>query len=241
MDTRLGIFSNGTKNPSFVTQTKSLPIRQWVHYVSAIDRGAAIGKDGRILRGGGDGSELPSPNQNSLVLGGIPTLTKMPMPPAKMRFASGVYIDELRISTVVRYKGHYDVPTSAFTADTDTIALYHFDTPSDESYEDSSSSQIPLIRKPIDPEVLAKTEETTESPLSESEKEMLQLIREGVAYYDGLLESGRVDFFRETTSIAADGLPGMGRIPSGTWKGTFEFSGRKMRGTCDKRCRSIRA
>ena len=234
MDTRLGIFSNGTKNPSFVTDTDSLPIRQWVHYVSTIDRGAAIGKDGLILPGGGDGSELPVPNENRLVLGGIPTLTKMPMPPATMRFASGVYVDELRISTVVRYKGHYDVPTSAFTADTDTIALYHFDTPSDKSYEDSSSSQIPLIRKPIDPEVLAKTEETTESPLSESEKEMLQLIREGVAYYDGLLESGRVDFFRETTSIAADGLPGMGRIPSGTWKGTFEFSGRKMRGLVTK-------
>ncbi len=232
MDTRLGIFSNGTERPSFVTQMKSLPIRQWVHYVSTIDRGAAIGKDGRILGGGDDGSELPVPNENRLVLGGLPTLTKMPMPYRKMRFASGVYIDELRISTVVRYKGYYDVPTNAFTADTDTIALYHFDTPSDQSYEDSSSSQIPLIRSPIDPEVLAKTEETTESPLSESEKEMLQLIREGVAYYDSLLESGRVDFFSETTSVAAAGP--MGRAPSGTWKGTFEFSGHKVRGLVTK-------
>ena len=231
MDTRLGIFSNGTKNPSHVTQMKSLPIRQWVHYVATIDRGAAIGRDGRILGGGNDGSELPVPNENRLVLGGIPTLTKMPVL-AKLRFASGVYIDELRISTVVRYKGYYDVPTHAFTADTDTIALYHFDTPSDQSYEDSSSSQIPLIRSAIDPEILAKTEETTESPLSESEKEMLQIIREGVAYYDGLLESGSVDFFRETTSVAAP--EPMGRAPSGTWKGTFEFSGHKMRGLVTK-------
>ena len=232
MDTRLGIFSNGTKDPSRVTQMKSLPIRQWVHYVATIDRGAAIGRDGRILGGGNDGSELPVPNENRLVLGGIPTVTQKWMLPAKRRFASGVYIDELRISTVVRYKGYYDVPTHAFTADTDTIALYHFDTSSDQSYEDSSSSQIPLVRSAIDPEILAKTEATTESPLSESEKEMLQLIREGVAYYDGLLESGRVDFFRETTSVAAP--EPMGRARSGTWKGTFEFSGHKMRGLVTK-------
>ena len=229
MDTRIGVFSNGTKKPSHVTKMESLPIRQWVHYVATIDRGAAIGSDGHI-RGGAEGSELPVPNENRLVLGGMPTLTKMPMLPDKMRFASGVYIDELRISSVVRYKGNYDVPTSAFNTDTDTIGLYHFDTASDQRYEDSSSSQIPLIRSEIDPEVLAKSEETTETPLSKSEEELLQLIREGVAYYDSLLESGRVDFLRKTDSVASAGLPELGRAPSGTWKGTFEFSGRKIRG-----------
>ena len=232
MDTRIGIFYNGTKEPSMVTETESLPIRQWVHYVATIDhQGAAIGSDGLILRGADDGSELPVPNTNRLVLGGIPTLTKKPMlSERKMRFASGVYIDELRISSVVRYKGNYDVPTRAFTADTDTIALYHFDDASDQRYEDRSDSKIPLIRSEIDPEVLAKNEEATASPvLPKSEEELLQLIREGVTYYDSLLESGRVDFFRETTSVAFAGLPGIGRFPSGTWKGTFEFSGRKMR------------
>ena len=230
MDTRIGVFSNGTKKPSHVTKMESLPIRQWVHYVATIDRGAAIGSDGHI-RGGADGSELPGPNENRLVLGGMPTLTKMPMLPDKMRFASGVYIDELRISSVVRYKGNYDVPTSAFNTDTDTIGLYHFDTASDQRYEDSSKSQIPLIRSEIDPEVLAKSEEATASPvLPKGEEELLQLIREGVAYYDSLLESGRVDFLRETTSVASTVIPELGRAPSGTWKGTFEFSGRKMRG-----------
>ena len=229
MDTRIGVFSNGTKKPSHVTKMESLPIRQWVHYVATIDRGAAIGSDGHI-RGGADGSELPGPNENRLVLGGMPTLTKMPMLPDKMRFASGVYIDELRISSVIRYKGNYDVPTRAFNTDTDTIGLYHFDTASDQRFEDSSSSQIPLIRSEIDPEILAKSEETTETPLSKSEEELLQLIREGVAYYDSLLESGRVDFLRKTDSVASAGLPELGRALSGTWKGTFEFSGRKMRG-----------
>ena len=232
MDTRLGILSNGTKDPSMVTQMESLPIRQWVHYVATIDRrGAAIGRDGRILRGGDDGSELPVPNENRLVLGGMPTLTKLPASLGdKMRFASGVYIDELRISSVVRYKGNYDVPTRAFTADINTIGLYHFDDESDQRYKDSSDSKIPLIRNEIDPEVLAKNEEATASPvLPKSEAELLQLIREGITYYDSLLESGRVDFFRETTSVASAGFPGIGRTPSGTWKGTFEFSGRKMR------------
>ncbi len=230
MDTRLGILSNGTKEPSMVTKMESLPIRQWVHYVATIDRGAAIGSDGLIRGGGPDGSELPVPNENRLVLGGMPTLTNLPAPLGdKMRFASGVYIDELRISTVVRYKGDYDVPTHAFTADTDTIGLYHFDEVSKQRYEDSSNSQIPLIRNEIDPEMLAKIEAATASPvLPKSEAELLQLIREGITYYDSLLESGRVDFLRETTSVASDGNP-MGRAPSGTWKGTFEFSGRKMR------------
>lgn len=231
MDTRIGVFSNGTKEPSMVTKMESLPIRQWVHYVATIDRGAAIGSDGLIRGGGSDGSELPVPNENRLVLGGIPTLTKMSiLSGLKMRFASGVYIDELRISSVVRYKGNYDVPTSAFNTDTDTIGLYHFDAESNQRYKDSSDSQIPLIRSEIDPEGLAKSEEATTSPvLSKSEEELLQLIREGITYYDGLLKSGHVDFLRETASVASDGLPGMGRVPSGTWKGTFEFSGRKMR------------
>jgi len=242
MDTRIGILSNGTKEPSMVTETEDLPIRQWVHYVATIDRGAAIGSDGLIL-GGWGGSELPVPIENRLVLGGVPTLTTMPMTPGlKMRFAAGVYIDELRISSVVRYTGNYDVPTKAFIADTDTIALYHFDDASDQHYEDSSDSKIPLIRNEIAPEVLAKNEKTTTPPvLPKSEEELLQLIREGVAYYDAMLKSGRVDFLRETTSVAADripglrvrvagaGPPGLMRAPSGTWKGTFEFSGRKMR------------
>ena len=233
MDTQIGILSNGTEDPSMVTDTDHLPIRQWVHYVATIDRGAAIGSDGLILGGGSDGSELPVPNENRLVLGGMPTLTKLPAPLGdKMRFASGVYIDELRISSVVRYKGNYDVPTKAFTADTDTIGLYHFDTESDQRYEDSSNSQIPLIRSEIAPEMLARIEAATASPvLPKSEEELLQLIREGIAYYDSLLKSGRVDFLRETTSIASTVIPPeLGRFPSGTWKGTFEFSGHKIRG-----------
>ena len=228
LDTELGILSQGTTEHSG-TMVGNLPVRQWVHYVATIDRGAAVGSDGYI-RERRVTSEMPVPNENRLVLGGIPVVSGVPMIPGfNARFASGVYIDELRISSVVRYKGNYNVPINAFTADTDTIALYHFDEESNQRYEDNSDSQIPLVRSKIDPEVLAKSEAAAVPVvLPKSEEELLQLIREGVAYYDGLLKSGRVDFLRETTSIAT-GLPEMPRAPSGTWKGTFEFSGRKMR------------
>ena len=234
MDTQIGISSQGTTDDSMVT-TGTLPIRQWVHYVATIDRGAAIGSDGYIA-GGSEKSELAVPNDNHLLVGGLPTLSAIPpIPGVKERFASGVYIDELRISNVVRYKGNYDVPTRAFTVDTNTIGLYHFDEESDPRYADSSSSQIPLIRREIAPEILAKSEEKTESPLSKEEGELLQLIRQGIVHYDSLLESGRADFLRRVTSVEFPGLyPGMRRRSSGTWEGTIEFSGRKVRGIVTK-------
>ena len=234
MDTQIGISLQGTTDDSMVT-TGTLPIRQWVHYVATIDRGAAIGSDGYIA-GGSEKSELAVPNDNHLLVGGLPTLSAIPpIPGVKERFASGVYIDELRISNVVRYKGNYDVPIRAFTVDTNTIGLYHFDEESDPRYADSSSSQIPLIRREIAPEILAKSEEKTESPLSKEEGELLQLIRQGIVHYDSLLESGRADFLRRVTSVEFPGLyPGMRRMSSGTWEGTIEFSGRKVRGIVTK-------
>lgn len=61
--------------------------------------------------------------------------------------ASGMYIDELRISRVVRYGiGAYNTPIGAFTPDDDTLGLYHFDGDSTERYEDASPHKIPLIR-----------------------------------------------------------------------------------------------
>ena len=234
MDTQIGISSQGTTDNSMVT-TGTLPIRQWVHYVATIDRGAAIGSDGYIA-GKWEKSELAVPNDNHLLVGGLPTLSAIPpIPGVKERFASGVYIDELRISNVVRYKGNYDVPTRAFAADTDTIGLYHFDEVSKQRYEDSSTSQIPLIRREIAPEILAKSEEKTESPLSKEEEALLQLIRQGIVHYNSLLESGRADFLRTVTSVEFPGLyPGMRRMSSGTWEGTIEFSGRKVRGIVTK-------
>src|SRR5262249_4028810 len=37
------------------------------------------------------------------------------------------YLDELRVSTTLRYSGVFTRPRAPFTADADTVALYHFD------------------------------------------------------------------------------------------------------------------
>ncbi len=79
-----------------------------------------------------------------LLIGGVPVLKESGL---KAVPASGMYIDELRISRVVRYDvGAYNTPVGAFTSDHDTLGLYHFDGKSTERYEDASRHQIPLIR-----------------------------------------------------------------------------------------------
>ena len=79
-----------------------------------------------------------------LLIGGVSVLKKSGL---KAVPASGMYIDELRISSVVRYNvGAYNTPIGAFTSDDDTLGLYHFDGASTERYEDASRHQIPLIR-----------------------------------------------------------------------------------------------
>ena len=75
----------------------------------------------------------------------------------------------------------------------------------------------------------------TESELSQEEK--YELIREGISYYDSLLESGSVDFFMQSSSapdLREQGSTSKGKlvdISEGTWQGSFEFSGNRIRGT----------
>ena len=79
-----------------------------------------------------------------LLVGGVPILKESGL---KAVPASGMYIDELRISRVVRYDvGAYNAPAGAFTSDDDTLGLYHFNEKSTERYEDASPHKIPLIR-----------------------------------------------------------------------------------------------
>ena len=68
-----------------------------------------------------DGRTTAYPRDPFLVLG------------AEKRDAGSTYpsynglLDELRLSDVVRYDGPFTPPSSAFTTDADTVALYHFD------------------------------------------------------------------------------------------------------------------
>jgi hypothetical protein len=50
------------------------------------------------------------------------------------------FIDELRLSTVLRYMGTFSRPTGAFSADGNTAALYHFDEQSGTDIVDASNS-----------------------------------------------------------------------------------------------------
>ena len=69
--------------------------------------------------------------------------------------------------------------------------------------------------------------ETTDNAPELTQDEMFQLIREGISYYDSLLESGSVDFFLQRSSV--DDSDGLSPV-NGTWEGTFEFSGRRVNG-----------
>ena len=68
----------------------------------------------------------------------------------------------------------------------------------------------------------------TASKGTASQKEMFELLREGISYYDGFLESASVKFSLVVTS---QDFPGMSRASSGTWDGIFEFSGNQVRGS----------
>ena len=110
--------------------------------MAIIDGGSTVGCGGAIS-GLVPGSHLTSVSE-PLLVGGIPVLKDSSL---KAVPASGMYIDELRISRVVRYDvGAYNTPVGAFTSDDDTLGLYHFDGKSTERYEDASPHQIPLIR-----------------------------------------------------------------------------------------------
>ena len=118
--------------------------------MAIIDGGSTVGCGGAIS-GLTPGSDLASVSE-PLLIGGVPVLKKSGLK-LKAVPASGMYIDELRISRVVRYDvGAYNIPVRAFTSDDDTLGLYHFDGKSTERYEDASPHKIPLIRVKKDTE-----------------------------------------------------------------------------------------
>lgn len=73
---------------------------------------------------------------------------------------------------------------------------------------------------------------TIDSTTKFSQEELLQLVREGVTYYDSLLESGSVDFYLQISSadFPFEHPEGIQRLPNGTLEGSFEFSQGRFRG-----------
>ena len=132
--------------------TAHLPSKRWIHYVTTIDDGVTVGSNG-FITGKSQGKSLKS-TDNPLTIGGVPILKEMTFPDNETTVpTAGVYIDELRISRTVRYNSgeKYMIPQKAFTPDTDTLGLYHFDAPSTEHYMDASKNNIALIRSSRQP------------------------------------------------------------------------------------------
>jgi cysteine-rich repeat protein len=100
-----------------VTRGAGGAMRLWVD--GAPDGPAVTGPAGDVSYR--DGRATSYPNDPFLVLGA----EKHDAGPAYPSFSG--WIDELRISTVVRYTAPFARPTAPFVADAQTAALYHFD------------------------------------------------------------------------------------------------------------------
>ncbi len=71
------------------------------------------------------------------------------------------WIDEVRLSSVLRYPSNFPVPSAPFVLDTDTLALYHFDEGTGDTIVDQNANQSPAQRLYS---VAAGPEWSTETP-----------------------------------------------------------------------------
>ncbi len=106
------------------------------------------------------------------------------------------------------------LPTANPPVDAEKVeeALAYLETMEAESAPDN---QAPAESEVVDPVAML------------TQDEMLQLVREGVSYYDSLVESGHIDFFMRISSnpVSVDGI---GQVQSGSWEGSFAFSGNRF-------------
>ena len=142
----------------------NLPVKEWIHVTAIYDASAGMGFNGK----GGNwccprGHLIQS--KKPLRIGGI-----IPQDKNRSHFVGDNvklqgYIDEVRISKVVRYvRPEWEVPKGQFKVDKHTISLWHFDEPSGfNRFEDASGNGHHLWRSGIsgDLAVEAKQKLTT--------------------------------------------------------------------------------
>ena len=122
--------------------------REWVHVVAIYDASAGMGVNGKGGNWCCPGGHLIR-SDKPLRIGGI-----VPQDVENRSHFKGEnlklhgYIDEVRISNIVRYKGpEWQVPKGKFTVDEHTISLWHFDeAPWLDRFKDESGNGYDLWR-----------------------------------------------------------------------------------------------
>ncbi len=137
--------NNGSEGTTLCGQTDVTDGR-WHHIAlirSASSGSLAIFIDGRLdARGDGptgdvsyrDGRATQYPADPFLVIGA----EKHDAGPEYPSFRG--WLDEVRISRIIRYRGAFTPPTAPFTPDPDTVALYHFNEGAGVTVRDSSGA-----------------------------------------------------------------------------------------------------
>ena len=135
---------------SLIIGVQRLPQREWLHVTAIYDASAGMGVNGKGGNWCCPRGHLIKSNK-PLRIGGI-----IPQDPKRSHFGGDNvkfqgYIDEVRISNVVRYVGpKWEVPKGKFEVDEHTISLWHFDEVLGASrFKDTTSNGYDLWRSGI--------------------------------------------------------------------------------------------
>ena len=132
---------SGNANCLFAVGTMPTKLWQnrWVHIFASYNAAVGWGMDGRGSNGARQGYTLMS--NKPFRIGGL-------IPSARFHFFAEKnvtlrgYIDEVRISDVIRYDGIYEEPIGQFKPDRHTIGLWHFD--GKDAFRDESGNDYTL-------------------------------------------------------------------------------------------------
>ena len=132
---------------SLTTGGFDLPVKKWIHVTAIYDASAGMGLNGEGGNWCCPGGYLIK-SDNPVRIGGI-----IPQNLDRSHFVGDNvkvrgYIDEVRISNVVRYVGpEWEVPEGKFEVDEHTISLWHFDeAPGINVFKDASGNEYDLWR-----------------------------------------------------------------------------------------------
>ncbi|MBL8120013.1 MAG: LamG domain-containing protein [Anaerolineae bacterium] len=108
-------------------------------YVDGVLNGTVTGPTGDVSYR--DGRSTSWPNDPFIVFGA----EKHDFAPQYPSYSG--WLDEVRISTNIRYTSTFSVPTTAFTTDANTVGLYHFDEGTGDTINDSSGTGSHGVRR----------------------------------------------------------------------------------------------